>query len=69
MAAAAAAAEAPAAVVLLGEDHIALGGVVNVAGLERQGGKGSQAGVGGRHEERKSNGPLANQTHPAGVQE
>jgi hypothetical protein len=52
MAAAAAAAKAPATVVLLGEDEVALGSVIKVAGLERQGGEGSKARV-GRHEAAK----------------
>jgi len=45
MPAAIAAAEAPAAVVLLGEDHIALGRVVKVAGLKRLGGESGEARV------------------------
>ena len=47
VAAAVGAAEAPAAVVLLGKDHVALGGVVKVAGLEGLSGKGGEARVGG----------------------
>ena len=49
MAATITAAEAPAAVVLLGEDHIALGSVIKIAGLQRLGRKGSKARVGRRH--------------------
>lgn len=52
MAAAAAAAEAPAAVVLLGKHEVALGRVVKIAGPERLGGKGGEARV-GRHREAK----------------
>ena len=48
MAATVAAAKAPAAVVLLGEDHIAFGRIVKIAGLERLGSKGGEARVGGR---------------------
>ena len=47
MAAAAAAAKAPAAVVLLGEDDIALGRMVKIAGLQRLHGEGGQTRVGG----------------------
>lgn len=54
MAAAATAAEAPAAVILLGEDHVALGRIVEVASLQRQGGKGGEARVGGRRHEQGS---------------
>ena len=48
MSAAVAAAEAPAAVVLLGEDHIALGRIIKIAGLERLGSESSEARVDGR---------------------
>ncbi len=51
MAAAAAAAETPALVVLRGENEVALGSVVEVAGLQGQGGKGGEAGVGTGHSE------------------
>lgn len=54
MPAAIAAAEAPTAVILLGKDEVALGGVVVVAGLQGLGGKGGKARVGGSGHERIS---------------
>ena len=47
MPAATAAAETPAAVVLLSKDHVAFGRVVEIASLERLGGKSGEARVGG----------------------
>jgi hypothetical protein len=49
MPAAIAAAKAPAAVVLLSEDHVAFRRVVKVTGLKRLGGKGGEARVGRWH--------------------
>jgi hypothetical protein len=49
MAAAIAAAEATATVVLLSKDHIAFGRIIEIAGLQRLGRKGSKARVGRRH--------------------
>jgi len=50
MSAVVAAAEASAAVVLLGENHVALGRVVKIAGLERLGSKSGEARVVGHRE-------------------
>lgn len=47
MPAAVAAAEAPAAMVLLGKNQVALGRIVKIAGLQRLGSKGGKARVGG----------------------
>lgn len=60
MAAAIAAAIAPAAVVLLGEDKVAFGGVIKIAGQWRQG-----FGGGLRHGENQSYGAQLGEASPA----